>query len=635
MAKVRDYGKLATDILRAVGGESNIAKASHCATRLRLVLRETPEGAKEKVSQMPGVISVIENSGQFQVVIGTHVVDVFEHLSEHLHLSGGDSGGLPEKKQGVLSRVIATMSAVFAPFVYILAAAGILQGILILINLAYPAFAETGTYEVLSFMSWTPFTFLPIFIALTASKHFKCNTFIAVLCCSALVNPSWNEIAARIANGELIKFLAFPLSETVYTSSVLPPLFLVWLLSYVERFLEKRLPEVARPLLTPLICLVLMVPFTILLIGPLSTIFANAIANGYNSLVAVAPAVAGALIGGLWQVFVIFGVHWGITPVVLANFSMNGHDTFQAFQTIAVVAQMSAAFGCWLKSRNREFKGVALSAGITGVFGITEPAIYGVTLRLKKPFICGCISGAVGAVVLSFFNSAYYAYAGLPSLLTIVNAISPDAPMSFIGEVIGCLIAIIGSILLVYFVGFDDPVAAMEAESVEAPHDEPAAESANECEWVDTVHPQIVGSPLSGRIVPLSEVPDEAFRGGVLGYGVAIEPKEYKLFAPMDGVINIVAESGHAIGMTGGDVELLMHIGVNTVQLNGKYFTPHVKEGQQVKKGNLLLEFDGEAIKKAGYPLITPILVEGREEEKIKPCERKTVNPGDDLLTVQ
>ena len=173
MAKVRDYGKLATDILRAVGGESNIAKASHCATRLRLVLRETPEGAKEKVSQMPGVISVIENSGQFQVVIGTHVVDVFEHLSEHLHLSGGDSGGLAEKKQGVLSRVIATMSAVFAPFVYILAAAGILQGILILINLAYPAFAETGTYEVLSFMSWTPFTFLPIFIALTASKHFK------------------------------------------------------------------------------------------------------------------------------------------------------------------------------------------------------------------------------------------------------------------------------------------------------------------------------------------------------------------------------------------------------------------------------------------------------------------------------
>ena len=232
-------------------------------------------------------------------------------------------------------------------------------------------------------------------------------------------------------------------------------------------FYRKKLPDAAKPLLTPLICFVVMVPATIMVIGPASAITANAIANGYNALVAFAPALAGAIIGGLWQVVVIFGVHWGITPVVLANFDMNGCDTFQAFQTIAVVAQVAAAFGVFIKSRNKEFKGVALSAGVTGIFGITEPTIYGVTLRLKKPFICGCAGGAVGAVVMSFFHSAYYAYAGLPGLLTIVNAISKDAPMSFIGEALACVIAFVITIVAIQIVGFDDPVDEAEESEEE------------------------------------------------------------------------------------------------------------------------------------------------------------------------
>ena len=206
----------------------------------------------------------------------------------------------------------------------------------------------------------------------------------------------------------MVRFLGVKLSETTYTSTVLPPLLLVWVLSYLEHFIEKKLPDAAKPLLTPLICFVVMVPATIMVIGPASAITANAIANGYNALVAFAPALAGAIIGGLWQVVVIFGVHWGITPVVLANFDMNGCDTFQAFQTIAVVAQVAAAFGVFIKSRNKEFKGVALSAGVTGIFGITEPTIYGVTLRLKKPFICGCAGGAVGAVVMNRVRSGSY-----------------------------------------------------------------------------------------------------------------------------------------------------------------------------------------------------------------------------------
>ena len=567
--------------------------------------------AKEKVSALAGVITVVENNGQFQVVIGTHVGEVYDSVAEALHLDASAQEA-EQPKQGIVNSIIATMSAVFAPFVYILAAAGLLQGALILITMAAPAFAKTGTYEVLNFMSWTPFTFLPIFIAITASKHFKCNTYIAILCCCALVNQSWADIAARIADGDVVRFLGVKLSETTYTSTVLPPLILVWVLSYLEHFIEKKLPDAAKPLLTPLICFVIMVPATIMVIGPASAITANAIANGYNALVAFAPALAGAIIGGLWQVVVIFGVHWGITPVVLANFDMYGYDTFQAFQTIAVVAQVAAAFGVFIKSRNKEFKGVALSAGITGIFGITEPTIYGVTLRLKKPFICGCAGGAIGAVVLSFFHSAYYAYAGLPGLLTIVNAINKDAPMSFIGEAAACVIASVITIVAIQIVGFDDPAgesgeteaAEIDTESASDDSQETAAVEAKEIE-----------SPLTGTIIPLSEVHDEVFASEMMGKGCAIIPEEGKVYAPFDGKVVGLLDSHHAVGMESTDgVEVLIHVGMDTVKLNGRCFTIHVEEGEQVKKGQLLLEFDIPGIKEAGYEVTTPVIITNSDE---------------------
>ena len=597
MAKVRDYHKLALDIIDVVGGQKNIVNATRCATRLRLVLKETPEGAKEKVSALAGVITVVENNGQFQVVIGTHVGEVYDSVAKALNLDASTQE-IEQPKQSIVNRIIATMSAVFAPFVYILAAAGLLQGVLILITMATPAFAETGTYEILNFMSWTPFTFLPIFIAITASKHFKCNTYIAILCCCALVNQSWADIAARIADGDIVRFLGVKLSETTYTSTVLPPLLLVWVLSYLEHFIEKKLPDAAKPLLTPLICFVIMVPATIIVIGPASAITANAIANGYNALVAFAPALAGAIIGGLWQIFVIFGVHWGITPVVLANFDMNGCDTFQAFQTIAVVAQVAAAFGVFIKSRNKEFKGVALSAGVTGIFGITEPTIYGVTLRLKKPFICGCAGGAIGAVVLSFFHSAYYAYAGLPGLLTIVNAINKDAPMSFIGEALACVIASVITIVAIQIVGFDDPVDESEEKEEKEEKEEHEIES-----------------PLAGTVIPLSEVHDEVFASEMMGKGCAVIPEEGKVYAPFDGKVVGLLDSHHAVGMESTDgVEVLIHVGMDTVKLNGRCFTIHVEEGEQVKKGQLLLEFDIPGIKEAGYEVTTPIIITNSDE---------------------
>ena len=624
-SSVRDYDKLAVDIIKAVGGKENIVKASRCATRLRLVLKETTNEAKENVSNLTGVITVVESGGQFQVVIGTHVGKVFDKVASELNL---DSNTIEdEPKASILNRIIATMSAVFAPFIYILAAAGILQGCLILINMANPSFSSTGTYEVLSFMSWAPFTFLPIFIAITASKHFKCNAFIAVACCAALVSPTWAEIASRIAGGESIKFLGISLAETTYTSSVLPPLFLVWILSYVERFVDKKLPEVIKSLFTPFICMIVMVPLTILVIGPLSDSLATGIANGYNYLYNLAPAVAAAVIGGLWQIVVIFGVHWGVTPMCLANYDLYGMDTFQAFQTMAVIAQAGAVFGVFVKARNKQTKNIALSAGVTGIFGITEPAIYGVNLRFKKPFICGCIAGAIGAVVGSFFNIAYYAYAGLPGLLTVVNSITPDNPKSIIGMLLGAAISFFGAIALVQIVGIGEKETNEEKQDKKIEEGQP----------ILNMGVNVIKSPISGKVIELEKVDDPVFSSGAMGKGIAIEPMDNKVYAPFNGTIEFIAETKHAIGLLSEDgVEVLIHVGMDTVKMQGRGFNVKTSVNSKIKAGDLLLEFDRNAIEKEGYSLITPVVITNADnyEDNVL-CINEEVKNGREIINLK
>ena len=624
-SSVRDYDKLAVDIIKAVGGKENIVKASRCATRLRLVLKETTNEAKENVSNLTGVITVVESGGQFQVVIGTHVGKVFDKVASELNL---DSNTIEdEPKASVLNRIIATMSAVFAPFIYILAAAGILQGCLILINMANPSFSSTGTYEVLSFMSWAPFTFLPIFIAITASKHFKCNAFIAVACCAALVSPTWAEIASRIADGESVRFLGISLAETTYTSSVLPPLFLVWILSYVERFVDKKLPEVIKSLFTPFICMIVMVPLTILVIGPLSDSLATGIANGYNYLYNLAPAVAAAVIGGLWQIVVIFGVHWGVTPMCLANYDLYGMDTFQAFQTMAVIAQAGAVFGVFVKARNKQTKNIALSAGVTGIFGITEPAIYGVNLRFKKPFICGCIAGAIGAVVGSFFNIAYYAYAGLPGLLTVVNSITPDNPKSIIGMLLGAAISFFGAIALVQIVGIGEKETNEEKQDKKIEEGQP----------ILNMGVNAIKSPISGKVIELEKVDDPVFSSGAMGKGIAIEPMDNKVYAPFNGTIEFIAETKHAIGLLSEDgVEVLIHVGMDTVKMQGRGFNVKTSVNSKIKAGDLLLEFDRNAIEKEGYSLITPVVITNADnyEDNVL-CINEEVKNGREIINLK
>ncbi|GAB95989.1 PTS system beta-glucosides-specific IIC component [Kineosphaera limosa] len=640
-AQVRNYPKLAADILELVGGEKNIANASRCATRLRLVLKNTPDQAKEQVSRLPGVITVVENSGQFQVVIGPHVGEVHEELLRIADVEAAEGG---EHKASVVSRVIATMSAVFAPFVYILAAAGILQGALILTTMVWPAFEETGTHAVLSFMSWTPFTFLPIFIAITASKHFKVNTFVAVLCCAAIMNPTWNEIAGRIAQGESVSLFGIPLSQTVYTSTVLPPLLLVWLLSYLEKALSRRLTGAAQQIFVPLVSLLVMVPLTLLVVGPVAAGAANGLSDGFNYLVQNVPVVAALLYGGLIQVAVIFGIHWGFLPVALANHAQYGFDASQAYQSAAVIAQVGAVIGVFLKTRNRELKGIAGSAAIPGFFGITEPTIYGVTLRLKRPFIYGCLSGAIGAAVMTFFGTVYYAFAGLPGFLTIVNAESPGTP-SLLGAIVGCAVAFILAMALTYFVGFNDPVEELGAD-VTAPGTQAAAEvtvaapaapgSAAATLTAAGTQVATVTAPLGGRVVAMSDVPDPVFASGAMGGGVAIDPTDTRVYAPFDGTVVTVLKSKHAIGLRGDNgMELLIHVGLDTVALEGRGFTQHVNAKDKVKAGDLLLEFDPAVIREAGYSLITPVVVtNSKKYGQVVGEVGAMVNPGEVVARV-
>lgn len=634
-SKVRDYSKLALDIIGAVGGAKNINTAARCATRLRFVLKEVPADATEKISAMPGVITVVEKGGQYQVVIGPHVGEVYDVVARELHLDD-KQGELSEEKRSLVNRMIAAISAVITPFVYVLAAAGLIQGCLIVVKQFAPDVVTNGTYLLMNMISWVPFTFLPVLIAVSAAKHFQCNVYIALTCCCALLSPSWTALAARIADGETIRFLFFNMTRTTYSSTVLPPLFLVLALSYLERFLQKHLPDMIKPLATPFLCLAIMVPATILIIGPISEGVTLALANGYNVLYEAVPVLAALIVGALWQVLVIFGVHWGFTPVTLANFEVFGYDTLQVFKTFAVVAQAAACFGVYVKSRNKEFKNVAFSSGLTGVFGITEPAIYGVTLRLKKPFICACIAGGVASAVASFFGSKYYVYAGLPGVLTTVNAISEENPNSFVGLIVGCVIAIIGAFVLVQIVGFTDP-ASPESDRQNDSKTEKSAVSTSKEAAANLPEEIAIYSPLNGTISALSAVNDPTFSQEILGKGVAIFPTEGKLYAPVDGVISCLFETKHAIGITTPEgVELLIHIGLETVALGGKYFTEKVKAGDSIKKGDLLLEFDLDAIKK-DYDMITPVLIANTADfVSVTPVETiGTIKAGEKIITIR
>lgn len=642
----RDYKQIAKDIIREVGGDENIASATHCATRLRLKLKDTSKAKKSKVEKITGIITVVEAGGQFQVVIGNHVKDVYNEMSQILNLEGKpreDSG--ETQKIGIMSRIVDIISSIFAPFLYALAACGILQGVLSVLTAIGVLSTAGGTYRILNFVSWTGFTFLPVLIAITASKKFKANTYVSVIAACALVNPDFiNMMTARTVatlnsadpaikalmessmnNPDTVKFmtdvlgipvtsysldfLGLPVQMLSYTSSVIPIILSVWILSYIERFFDKVLPSVVKNLLTPMFCLVIIVPLTLLVFGPVGNTIGGAIGGVYNFLYNLSPIVAGAVVGGLWQILVVFGVHWGITPVTVGNYAALGYDTFTALQASAVFSQAGATFGVFLKSKNKELKNVSLSAGITALFGITEPATYGVTLRLKKPLICGCIAGAVGGAVAGGFRSLSWGY-NIPGIATLPAYFKAGYMTQFLGLLLSIVIAFILGALLTYIVGFED-----EEENIEEEIENTESTKSINLDSRGQLVKENITSPIKGNTVPLAEVKDAAFASEMLGKGLAIIPSEGKVFAPFDGTVEALFATKHAIGLKSeSGLEILIHIGIDTVKLEGKGFTSHITQGDMVKKGQLLVEFDIPFIKEQGYDITTPVMVTNMDD---------------------
>lgn len=588
-----DYRITARELVKELGGDSNITNLTHCATRLRFILKDEAIVDSEKVKKIPGVITIVQAGGQYQVVIGNHVKDAFEFIMELITVDDTQAN-TSENKVGVLSRIIDIISSIFAPFLYTLAACGILQGILGILVALNAIDTAGGTYQILNFISWTAFTFLPVLISITAAKKFGVNTYVAVVIACALVCPDYINM---VDLGDPVYFLGMRVQLLSYTSSVIPIILAIWIASYVQKFFDKYLPIVVRNLFSPMFTIVIMVPLTLLAFGPIGNTVGGAIGGVYNYLYGLSPIVAGIIVGGLWEVLVIFGVHWGITPITVGNYSALGYDTFTGLQASAVFSQAGAALGVFLKTKDKDMKGVSLSAAVTGLFGITEPAIYGVNLRLKKPMICGCIAGAIAGGVAGGFNAVSWGY-NMPGVATIPAYFKTGHITQFLGFLLSIVIAFVLGMILTWIVGFKEDTREETEEFVES---ENATVAGNENRISKTQDSFEISCPVKGKVIPISDVNDEVFASKGMGDGVGIIPKEGDVYAPFDGTVKAVFHTGHAIGICANGVETLIHIGINTVELEGEGFHVKVKQGDQVKKGDLLVTFDKSFIEEKGY----------------------------------
>lgn len=611
-----DYRITARELVKELGGDSNISNVTHCATRLRFILKDESVVNSAKVSKIPGVITTVQAGGQYQVVIGNHVKDAFGFVMELITVDE-NAGGNTKNKVGVFSRIVDVISSIFAPFLYTLAACGILQGILgILVALNWID-TSGGTYQILNFVSWTAFTFLPVLISITAAKKFGANTYMAVVIACALVCPDYINM---VNTGADIHFLGIKVQLLSYTSSVIPIILSIWVASYVQKFFDKYLPIVVRNLFSPMFTIAIMVPLTLLAFGPIGNTIGGAIGGAYNYLYGLSPIVAGVIVGGLWEVLVIFGVHWGITPVTVGNYASLGYDTFTGLQASAVFSQAGAALGVFLKTKDKEMKGVSLSAAVTGLFGITEPAIYGVNLRLKKPMICGCVAGAVAGGVAGAFHAVSWGY-NMPGIATIPAYFKAGHASEFIGFLISIVIAFVLGVILTYFVGFQEEIAEEQGDVASAVGSGDTGVGSNTRSDGVVVE---IASPAKGQVVPVTEVKDEVFASKGMGDGVGIIVEEGKVYAPFDGSVEALFPTGHAVGLATEGAEVLIHIGINTVELDGKGFLAQVQQGDTVKKGDLLVSFDKELIEKEGYDstviFIVTDLEEGRQLETKTGC---------------
>ncbi|HCT6258290.1 TPA: PTS beta-glucoside transporter subunit IIABC [Klebsiella quasipneumoniae] len=616
-----EYKALAQDILNRVGGKENIVSLVHCATRLRFKLKDNGKADAEGLKANPGVIMVVESGGQFQVVIGNHVHDVWQAVRQEAGLSD-DSEPTAEsvEKGSLLGQIIDVVSGIFTPFIGVLAASGILKGMLALAVVCGWLTPQQGTYKIWFAASDALFFFFPLFLGYTAGKKFGGNPFVSMVIGGALTHPLMIQAfeASQAPGAAVEHFLGIPVTFINYSSSVIPIILASWVCCWLERKSNALLPSSMKNFFTPAICLAVVVPLTFLLIGPLATWLSHLLAQGYQIIYAVAPWLAGAAMGALWQVCVIFGLHWGLIPLMINNLTVLGHDSMLPMLLPAVMGQVGAVLGILLKTRDTRQKVLAGSAFSAGIFGITEPAIYGLTLPLRRPFIFGCVAGAIGGAIVGFSNAHVYSF-GFGNIFTVAQMIPPQGLDSTVwGGVVGIFAALIISCGLTFFAGLPRASAAPGAVAV-------APVSAND-----------ILAPMSGSVIALDQVPDSTFASGLLGRGVAIIPAVGKVIAPFPGEVASLFQTKHAIGLqSDSGIELLIHVGIDTVKLDGVPFTAHVKEGDRVQAGDLLIEFDRQAILDAGYDLATPIIISNSDDyREIDTVAPSAVEAGQPLLSV-
>ena len=606
-----NYNQIAKDILTNVGGSGNVKGLTHCFTRLRFQLKDSKKANKETIEHLEGVISVVESGGQFQVVLGTKVNQVYDAIIPMISID--ETTEISEEKVSIWNRILIAVSAMFTPMVPAIAASGLLKGFL---TIAKIMAAKRGvditvnqTYTLIMAGTDALFYFMPVILAYTSAKVFKANEFIAMALGGTMCYPS---VVALMTGKDVVSMFGVTITKASYASSVIPIIIGVFILSYVQKFLEKIIPEILKIILVPGLSLLVMLPATFMVFGPIGIYIGNAITFVYTGMMNLSPAICGAFIGGMWCVFVIFGAHRALLPIGINDVAQFGHQNLLAFAGAANFSQGGAALGVMLKTRNKDLKTVAASAAISAsVCGITEPAIYGCNLRLKRPMIYAIICGAIGGAIMGVGGVYGDSFANNGILTFATYAAFGMKP--FVYYLVGVGVSFFGAMILTYLFGFDemgDKKKKTEATAV-AQTTESNTTAVTKNHELDPFEADLfLSSPIEGEAVSMTKVNDEVFSSMALGNGIAIIPEKGEVVAPEDCTVTLIYPTLHALGlMLDNGVEMIIHVGINTVQLEGKHFKKFVEEGSHIKKGTKILSFDIDALKKEGYDTIVPIIV--------------------------
>lgn len=634
------YEQLAKDIIEQVGGRENVNSVVHCITRLRFKLKDENKANTEALKNMDDVVTVLKSGGQYQVVIGNHVPDVYKAVAHVGGFTGNEQASQDgDKDTNPFNKFIDIISSIFTPVLGVLAATGMIKGF----NAMFLAFGvfkeESGTYQILNAVGDSLFYFFPIFLGYTAMRKFSGSHFIGMAIGAALVYPTLSGLTTgdplyTLFSGTLfespvhITFLGMPVILMTYSSSVIPIILATFFAAKVERGFAKVVPSVIKTFVVPFLTLLVVVPLTFLIIGPIATWAGQLIGQATLSIYDLSPIIAGLFLGAFWQIFVIFGLHWGLVPISINNLAVYGGDPVLALVFAASFAQIGAVLAVWIRIKQKKLKTLSIPAFISGIFGVTEPAIYGITLPLKRPFIISCIGGALGGAVLGITKTTGYMTGGL-GIFQIPTFIGPNGfDLGFWGSFISIGVAFASAFVLTMLFGFTKE--NNKPDTVQEPT------TPIQKEEKLAIGNDVIASPFQGSIVSLSEIKDEAFATGALGKGVAIIPSEGKLYAPASGVVSVLFPTKHAIGITADSgAEILVHIGMDTVQLDGKFFDAHVKQGDRVEKGQLLIEFDLDSIQNAGFDITTPVVVtDVKGYNLVAATEEKQVKWGEPLLTL-